>query len=136
MKTIKSVLLWSALLAAMAGGTAWAAPGHGGGHGWHGGGWHGGGGHFRGRVGVVIGGPLYWPSYSYPSYPYYPYYPGPYYSPPVVVTPAPQTYIEQGSDAADQYWYFCSNPQGYYPYVQTCPSGWRQVTPQPPADGN
>jgi hypothetical protein len=29
-------------------------------------------------------------------------------------------------------WYFCDNPQGYYPYVQQCPGGWKQVPATPP----
>jgi hypothetical protein len=115
MKMLKSGLLLAVLLGTVASGSAWAGHGHG-----H---WHG-----RGGVGVVIGGPLFWPSY--------PYYPGPYYGAPVVVTPpAPPVYVEQGQgqdqDSADQYWYFCRDPQGYYPYVKTCPSGWQTVTPQP-----
>jgi hypothetical protein len=31
-----------------------------------------------------------------------------------------------------QFWYHCDNPQGYYPYVQTCSSGWHQVPATPP----
>jgi hypothetical protein len=27
------------------------------------------------------------------------------------------------------YWYYCQNPQGYYPYVKQCPSGWTKVPP-------
>lgn len=138
MKTFKSALapaLLAVALAAVCGGAAAQATvmvrgGHGG-HGWHGGGgWHG-GWHGRSSFGVTIGGPLYWPSYpSYPSYSYYP--PAYYYNPPpvVVVPPAtPPTYIEQGNP--DQYWYFCADPQGYYPYVKECPRGWQQVAPQP-----
>jgi hypothetical protein len=30
------------------------------------------------------------------------------------------------------YWYYCRNPQGYYPYVKRCPSGWMRVVPSPP----
>jgi hypothetical protein len=29
-------------------------------------------------------------------------------------------------------WYYCDNPQGYYPYVQQCPGGWNQVPARPP----
>ncbi len=80
--------------------------------------------HFR----VIIGAPIWRPWY-YPA----PYY---YYSPPVVVTtPSPPVYIEQGSAQAapaSNYWYYCQNPQGYYPYVKECPGGWQQVAPQPP----
>jgi len=30
-------------------------------------------------------------------------------------------------------WYYCDNPQGYYPYVQQCPGGWKQVPATPPS---
>jgi hypothetical protein len=26
-------------------------------------------------------------------------------------------------------WWFCDNPAGYYPYVQSCPTPWRPVKP-------
>ena len=29
------------------------------------------------------------------------------------------------------YWYYCQDPQGYYPYVESCPSGWMRVVPTP-----
>jgi len=29
--------------------------------------------------------------------------------------------------AATQYWYYCSNPAGYYPYVTHCNTGWQTV---------
>jgi hypothetical protein len=111
MKSIKSALFLVALLGAVACGSAWAHGGHGG---------HGHFGH-RAHVGVFFGAPLFWP-----------YYPDPYYYPPVVVVPSsPPVYIEQGQLSPQQYWYFCSDPQGYYPYVKQCPAGWQQVTPQP-----
>jgi len=86
------------------------------GSGFHGGigGFHGGGFHrhgFRGRVGVVIapaiggtwlGAGLSWPYYSYPDQSYYGY--GPY----------------------SEYWY-CANPEGFYPYIQQCNTGWQTV---------
>ncbi len=28
-----------------------------------------------------------------------------------------------------QYWAYCRNPQGYYPYVSECSEGWLPVTP-------
>ena len=43
--------------------------------------------------------------------------PGPY-QPPLVAAPAPAT---------QEYWYYCDNPQGYYPYVPQCVSGWQRV---------
>jgi hypothetical protein len=112
MKWIKSATLLVALCGVFAAGPASA----------HGG--HGHGGHGRSHVGVFFSAPLFWP-----------YYPQPYYYPPVVVTPAsPPVYIEREQSNAQQYWYFCSDPQGYYPYVKQCPAGWQQVTPQ--AAGN
>jgi len=29
-------------------------------------------------------------------------------------------------------WYYCEAPKGYYPYVASCPGGWRPVSPTPP----
>ena len=48
-----------------------------------------------------------------------------YYAQPAA--PAPQ------GVAPPQYWYYCDNPAGYYPYVQSCPTQFRPVpaTPQP-----
>jgi hypothetical protein len=61
---------------------------------------------------LLWGGPGYWgPGWWGPSY-YYPYS-----APPVIVQRAPA------------YWYYCQNPQGYYPYIQQCPNGWMQVVP-------
>jgi hypothetical protein len=81
--------------------------------------------------------PWGWYPYPYP-YPYaYPYgypYASPYVSPPVVIQPAqPPVVIQQPPQP--QYWYFCKEANGYYPYVQQCPSAWMQVLPQamPPA---
>lgn len=94
------------------------------------------------RVGVFIDPwPLFFPGPFY--YPYgYPY-PYPYrYYPEVVVTPsAPTTYIEQGDAAISPApapvsrsndWFYCNNPDGYYPYVKSCPGGWQRVPAQPP----
>jgi hypothetical protein len=49
-----------------------------------------------------------------------------YSPPPVVVSPQP-AYISQPA----QNWYYCENPKGYYPYISTCNSAWRQVPAQP-----
>ena len=113
MKWIKFALLLSVLCGTAASAPAWAQRHHG-------------GGHARSHVGVFIGAPLFWPYYPQPYY-YPPYYPS------VVVAPsAPPVYIEQEPLSPQQYWYFCSNPQGYYPYVKQCPPGWQQVMPQAP----
>src|SRR2546428_12259210 len=44
----------------------------------------------------------------------------------------PQVSGACGGTAAPSVWYYCANPQGYYPYVQQCPGGWRPVAPTPP----
>ena len=53
-------------------------------------------------------------------------------SAPVVVEPAP-LYQERPQTAAQQYWYYCQDPAGYYPYVKECPRGWQPVSPTPNA---
>ncbi|MGS0743131.1 hypothetical protein ACVBEF_15050 [Glaciimonas sp. GG7] len=75
-------------------------------------------------VGITIGDPYF---YGPPPI----YYPPPpvYYAPqPIYIAPEPQTYIER-SDAAPEFKYYCSNPQGYYPDVPRCPKGWLKVVP-------
>jgi hypothetical protein len=75
-------------------------------------------------VGVGIGVPFYGYGYGYS-----PYYYGPpvvaYAPPPVVYAPppAPTSYIAP----ANQPYYYCDNPQGYYPSVQSCGTPWREV---------
>jgi len=34
--------------------------------------------------------------------------------------------------APQQFWYFCNDPKGFYPYVQNCSSGWTSVPVTPP----
>ncbi|HEY3299425.1 MAG TPA: hypothetical protein VGJ90_01510 [Methylophilaceae bacterium] len=110
-------------------------------HGYGHGGFHGG---FHSSFGLYLSAP----------YPYYasPYYTSPYYYPyaypPTVVVPAPAqppVYIQQDSQPqiqpqvqqqspapqANNYWYHCDNPDGYYPYVKECLAGWKQVSPTP-----
>jgi hypothetical protein len=90
----------------------------------HGGHWHKGHRHREPRVFVspriVVPFGAYWRPYWEP----YPY-------PPVVVAPAPRVYVEP-SPPPPTYWYYCDAAQAYYPYVQQCPGGWRQVLPTPP----
>ncbi len=67
---------------------------------------------------VFIEGPLWWGSDWW----------GPsdfYYEPPVMAQQSPvYSQVEP-----QYYWYYCSNPPGYYPYVQQCPSPWQTVVP-------
>lgn len=143
------VLLW-----AISSNAAWArGGGHGGGGhggGGHGGGGHqGGGGHFggghhggwgHGRSFYSLGfgfGPGYYGGY-YPYYGGYGGYGGYYGYPSVVAVPAsPPVYIQQSPPVSHQYqpgyWYYCSNPEGYYPYIKECLNSWQQVEPRPSA---
>jgi hypothetical protein len=120
MKRVKLAFAFFLLLGAGTSGVAWADHFH-----------------YGPRVGIVIGVPLGRPWYYPPPYYYYPA--------PVVAAPsAPPAYVEQdpvqapmpaqpqaGSNGSD-YWYYCSNPDGYYPYIKQCPGGWQRVVPQPP----
>jgi hypothetical protein len=96
----------------------------------------------RTRVDVVIGG-----AWHYGPYPRY-YVQPPYYVyayPPVIAMQSPPVYIERSGPQQQQqqpqlmqptqpWWYYCENPQGYYPYVRVCPNGWQQVPAQPPPE--
>ena len=97
-----------------------------------------GGPHVSFGFGIGVGHPYYWghhhgwwgprfywgaPIVIAPSYPYYDV------SPPVAVQPAPPAYA-QPQQPQEDYWYYCQNPQGYYPYVNSCPGGWMKVVPQ------
>ena len=93
-----------------------------GGHGGH----FGHGGHVG--VGFFVGGPFWDPWWWGPAYPSYPYYP----SRTVIIRQQPATYSQQPSQAdKPAYWYFCTDPEGYYPYVKHCPEGWLKVLPTP-----
>jgi hypothetical protein len=88
----------------------------GGGGSWHGGSWHQ--GWYGSRYGwwwVVPG--FGWYAYDEPIYPY----------------PDPYAYTQ--AVAAPPYWYYCSNPAGYYPYVTQCYGPWQPAPAQPPAPG-
>lgn len=78
------------------------------------------------RVWVGFGVGVPYPYY----YPYAPYY----YPPPVVYAPPPVYAAPPAAPTAlapaPQSWYYCNNPQGYYPNVQSCPGGWQEVPAQ------
>jgi hypothetical protein len=73
--------------------------------------------------GLGLGVPYYYPP---------PYY---YYPPPPVVAPPPiytaPTYAPTYVQPPPQLWYYCDNPPGYYPHIQYCASGWREVPARP-----
>jgi hypothetical protein len=58
------------------------------------------------------------------------------YGYPVYSTPeagASGAYISGAPDqgaSSSNYWYYCTEPAGYYPYVQNCWRNWMQVVPQ------
>jgi hypothetical protein len=53
----------------------------------------------------------------------------PVVQPPAVIV---QTPASTPAAPATAYWYFCPASGAYYPYVQTCPGGWRTVPATPP----
>jgi hypothetical protein len=123
---------------------------HGGGFhsgGFHGGGFHGGGFHgggFHGsRVFVGFGfgapwwgwGPGYYPAYypyygAYGYYPYTDYYPYAYDYEPSYIQQDNPAYSPPRGGQRGGYSYYCPDPAGYYPQVQTCAKGWLRVVPQ------
>jgi hypothetical protein len=117
------VLLLAIPLYGYSGGRSFAGE-RGGGHGWGG---HSGHGFYWG--GTIVLGPWY---PAGPWYPYGPFYPYPYYAaPPVIIQQQPPVYFQQQQPESN-YWYYCQNPQGYYPYIKSCPGGWMKVVPETP----
>jgi len=117
-------------------------------HGGHGGGGRWAGGPHRGLVGVPHGGvPVHVPRYSPPLtvYPPVRHHPPHVHRPPVYVAPAvvyrpvvryvppPVVYVPPPvtvyAPPVQQYWYYCTDYQAYYPYVEQCPSDWLRVLP-------
>jgi hypothetical protein len=94
---------------------------------WYGHGGYGyrGYGHYGHRWGSVVVVPRIVVPFGVP----YVYPPAIVSPPPVYVQPAPQVYIQPPPQS---YWYYCDSAQAYYPYIQQCPGGWRQVAPAPP----
>jgi hypothetical protein len=94
-------------------------------HIWRGGHWEH--GHHRGRYGWWWTAGGFWYFYPTPVYPY----PDPFVPPVVVVEqPAPPV-AAPSAPPPPQYWYYCDAAGAYYPYVASCPSGWRAVVPSP-----
>lgn len=108
-------------------------------HHWRKGYWHQ--GHHQGRHGWwwVVRGTWYF--YPQPVYPY----PDPF-RPPILVEPVPTPAVvvqvpvpvqvqpapvQAAPAPQQQFWYYCEPSRSYYPYVATCPSGWRTVPAQP-----
>ena len=100
--------------------------GYGRGHGWgHRGRWrhhyyrgHRHHGHYNRGSRYFFGGSIVIPWYPYRYHP----------PPPVIIQREPGVYI-QPEQAEDNYWYYCPDPQGYYPYIRQCAGGWMKVVP-------
>jgi hypothetical protein len=97
-------------------------------HGWHGGWWGSGwpgwccNSWYGSSISFVF--PVAYPYYVYPYYPPYPGYPPAEGTPPAAPAatgPAPA-----------QSWYYCNDPKGFYPYVQSCKTAWTAVPTAPP----
>lgn len=144
------VMVTAALL--LVGSQVWAGPPHRGGH-FDDGGYHVGGGHYRGSyyggnyrgwggywrpgIGIYYGAPGF--SFGYGLGYGYPYT----YAPLLInAEPTPQVLIQRDPSIDDtgpidqptSYWYYCTQPAGYFPYVQNCSQPWMKVVPQIPSD--
>ncbi len=99
----------------------------------------GGHGHGHGSVGFYFNDPYWWGPDPF----FYPYRPYIYNQPPVIIEQRdPPVYVQRQlaappAPAASSVWYYCQNPAGYYPYVQSCGQPWVSVDPRsvspPPA---
>ena len=103
----------------------------------------GGHGHVHGSVGFYFNDPYWWGPDPF----FYPYRPYAYSPPPVIIEQRdPPVYIQRQPAAPPasapapglaSAWYYCQNPAGYYPYVQSCSQPWVSVDPRsvspPPA---
>ena len=88
-------------------------------------------GYWGPRAGIYIGAPAFWGAWPYA---WGSGYAVPYPVAPVVINTAPPQVVVQPAPAApaDSYWYYCTQPAGYYPYVQNCSQPWMKVVPQVP----
>ncbi|MCU0920243.1 MAG: hypothetical protein MUF16_07885 [Burkholderiaceae bacterium] len=101
-------------------------------------------GYWGPRAGVYIGAPAYWGGWPYAwggayAAPYALSYSVPSAVAPLVVNaaPAPQVIVQAAPAVpADSYWYYCTQPAGYFPYVQNCSQPWMRVVPQVPGSSN
>jgi hypothetical protein len=124
-------LLTLAPLAAQAGNVGWSVSVGGG----YGGGWrpaaYGPG--WGGAWGPGWRGGYYGPGYGYPYAAGYYAPPVVYAAPPVVTYAAPQQPMVLASQPQAPIWYYCEDSQQYFPYVQSCASGWQTRPAMPPS---
>lgn len=88
------------------------------------------GGHWRH---VRYGGRFGWWWVVGPSWYFYPQavypYPDPYTPPVVIVTPSQES--PTAAQPPVQNWYYCEASKEYYPYISSCPGGWKSVPATP-----
>jgi len=93
---------------------------------WHSGQWvHGDHGNRHGWWWVVGG---IWYFYPAPVYPY----PNPY-EPPLLGSEAVADSTALPPPPTPTNWYYCESARAYFPYVESCPEGWRSVPASPEA---
>jgi hypothetical protein len=72
-----------------------------------------------------------WYFYDRPIYPYPVVVPAVAFEAAVVpVRPIGQQPVLVIQPQTQQFLYWCDNPRGYSPYVNMCPTGWRQIPAQ------
>lgn len=124
-------LLSLAPLTAQAGNVGWAVSVGGG----YGGGWrpaaYGPG--WGGAWGPGWRGGYYGPGYGYPYATGYYAPPVVYAAPPVVTFATPQQPMVLASQPQPPVWYYCETSGEYFPYVQSCASGWQTQPAVPPS---
>jgi hypothetical protein len=59
------------------------------------------------------------------------FYPAPIYPYPLYIGSLDYYDYYEWYGTPDYYWYYCTNPQGYYPYVQECLGTWHALPPAP-----
>lgn len=69
-----------------------------------------------------ISGAVWYP-YTQPIYPY----PDPYQPPAIVIVQPVTAAALTNQPQLAQYWYYCANPSGYYPYIPECQTDWQKV---------
>ena len=125
-------------MTAQAANVGWAVSvggGHGGGYG---GGWrpavYGAG--WGGNWGPAWRGAYYGPGYGYPYAAAYYFPPVVYTAPPVMTYAAPQQPMVLASQPQPAVWYYCETSGQYFPYVQSCASGWQTQPAIPPSSSS
>lgn len=74
-------------------------------------------------AGLVLGSAILWAATRPP--------PAPVYVAPEPVVVMPPRVVAVPAPPSAEWWYYCRPAGAYYPYVQTCPTGWERVAPRP-----